>query len=283
MRKEIKMGDRISKPRVIAFLISALVPLVIVALGVFLYIAGTILNIPYILTFILLPLISLILSALLIFSDWHVVIKLLLEILLIAAVVCGFLFLNTIGGFEMLNHYDGDDLEEKYTEATEHREYMPELSEVGTPLDMDYYSYFTQYVVFFTCETDTLICKYTEEEYAEQKALLDEKYEFEEESQHAELFDEEYIAEPFAEIDGYYFRILKHGAGSDNYPKRVMLIATNDSTNEIVYMYFVDDDLDFLMSTSDFINYDCGWRRIAGKHLDEPFEINDLRSMLSKA
>lgn len=277
------MGDRISKPRVIAFLISALAPLVIAALGLLLYFAGTILNIPYILTFILLPLIPLILSALLIFSDWHIVIKLLLEILLIAAVVLGFLFGNTIGGFEMLHHYDGDDLKEKYREATEHREYMPELSKVGTPLDMDYYSYFTQYFVFFTCETDTLICRYNEEEYAEQKALLDEKYEFEEESQRTEILDEEYIAEPFAEIDGYCFRILKHGAGSDNYPKRVMLIATNDSTNEIVYMYFIDDDLDFLMSTLDFINYDCGWRRIAGKHLDKPFEINDLRSILSKA
>ena len=44
-----------------------------------------------------------------------------------------------------------------------------------------------------------------------------------------------------------------------------------------------DDDLDFLMSTLDFINYDCGWRRISGKHLDKPFEINDLRSILSKA
>lgn len=278
------MKDRISKPRVIAFLISILVPVVILALGVFLYIRGTVLNIPYILTFILLPIIPIILLALLIFSEWHAIFKILLSLILIAVVVFGFLFGNTIGGFELLHHYESDNLADNYAEATYNMACMPEISELGDPLDMDYYSFFTQFLVFFTCESDTLICKYSEEEYAEQKALLEEKYEFEEETRryYFEYYDEEYIAEPFAEIDGYNFRMLKDDGTHHGFPKHIMYIATNDVRHEIVYVNFIDADLDYIGSTFNHINYDCGWRRIAHDHLDKPFEISDLIPVYTK-
>lgn len=40
------------------------------------------------------------------------------------------------------------------------------------------------------------------------------------------------------------------------------LIATNDATREIVYLFFFDDDLDYIEDLDEFIRNDCGWKHI---------------------
>jgi hypothetical protein len=59
------------------------------------------------------------------------------------------------------------------------------------------------------------------------------------------------------QIDHHYTQIEEF-----NYPKRLMFVATNDETNEIVYLSFYDDDLDYIVSLGDFLIDDCGWKHI---------------------
>ena len=66
--------------------------------------------------------------------------------------------------------------------------------------------------------------------------------------------------DPTVELDGYFFRTLS--IEEFNYPKRLMFVATNDETNEIVYLSFYDDDLDYIVSLGDFLSDDCGWKHI---------------------
>jgi len=89
-----------------------------------------------------------------------------------------------------------------------------------------------------------------------QKALLDTTYTF----QNDPMSVDEYTCEPTAKINGYLFRALSIEEYELYYPKRVILIATNDEENEIVYMVFYDDDLDYIESLPDFINNECGWK-----------------------
>lgn len=105
----------------------------------------------------------------------------------------------------------------------------------------------------FTCDVNALICAYDEDTYSQQKALLEEKYVFQTDAVKGEAT---------AEVDGYYFRMLSKNEYEMNYPKEVVLIATNDETNEIVYMSFYDDDLDYIDSLDEFILEDCGWQYI---------------------
>ena len=71
-----------------------------------------------------------------------------------------------------------------------------------------------------------------------------------------------YACEPTAEINGYLFRALSIDEYELNYPKNMVLIATNADENEIVYMNFCDDDLDYIEVLDEFINDECGWKHI---------------------
>jgi hypothetical protein len=69
-----------------------------------------------------------------------------------------------------------------------------------------------------------------------------------------------YECEPVVELDGYTFRTLS--LEDFNYPKRLMFVATNDDTKQIVYLSFYDDDLDYIVSLEEFLMDDCGWKHI---------------------
>ena len=133
---------------------------------------------------------------------------------------------------------------------------MPSLSEVGQATHMAYYDYFSQQMGIFTCDADHLICQYDTEEYIAQKARLDEKYAF----QINVMSESGYDCEPAVELDGYHFRTLS--IEDFMYPKRLMFVATNDETKEIIYLSFYDDDLDYIISLEEFLLDDCGWKHI---------------------
>ena len=74
-----------------------------------------------------------------------------------------------------------------------------------------------------------------------------------------------YTCNPYAEIQGYSFRLLKVEDvydGEIDYPSKIILIATNDQNHSIAYTAFYDDDIDIIESFESFVMEDCGWKHI---------------------
>ena len=252
----MKTAFRFTVPRLIAMIFASLLPLAVIFLCVKLLTSDTIMSVTFVLTFILLPVVTLALLGLSIFGKRRVIGKTILSILLLIVFVCLFLFLNVFGKFEMLSHYENDQIASHYREVKEDFPQMPTLSEVGQPIHMDYYDYFSQQMGFFTCDADYLICQFDDEQYNIQKARLDQEYAFQ-----VDIMTENgYDCEPAVQLDGYIFRTLS--LVDFYYPKRMMFVATNDDTKEIIYLSFYDDDLDYIVSLEDFLMDDCGWKHI---------------------
>lgn len=252
----MKTAFRFTVPRLIAMIFASLLPLGELFLCVKLIAADTILSLIFILTFMLLPAVTLSLLALCIFGNRKPVGKIFLSILLLIVFLCLFHFLNVFGKFEMLSHYEKDQIAEHYSQVKEDFPQMPSLSAVGQPIRMDYYDYFSQQMGIFTCDADHLICQYDAEGYIIQKTRLEEEYAF----QVDVMSESGHDCEPAVELDGYHFRTLS--IEDFMYPKRLMFVATNDATKEIIYLSFYDDDLDYIVSLEDFLLDDCGWEHI---------------------
>ena len=157
--------------------------------------------------------------------------------------------------YEIINKYENEELKTKYSEIT--NELMPSLNEISNPQKLEYYHYVSNFYIF-EADAKTLICEYDDITYSQQKAELEKKYVFQTDS----IIDDENNCEPSAEIDGYSFRMISVDEYANHYPKEVVLVATNDGENEIVYMCFCDDDLDYIDSLDEFIIDDCGWEHI---------------------
>lgn len=253
-RKRCTMNNKkqITKKQILAFVLLSIIPILAVLLGLVLLIkANTIINITFLLAFVFLPALAISLFALVTFLVKKLFVKIILSILILALFVGSFLGVDMLGKYEELRKYENDEIKTHYAQ---HNRLMPELSEITQPKKLEYYDYYSSALMgLFTCDVDALICKYDEDTYSRQKALLEEKYVFQTDA---------VKGEPTTEIDGYYFRMLSKNEYEMNYPKEVVLFATNDETNEIVYMSFYDYDLDSIDSLDEFILEDCGWQYI---------------------
>ena len=127
----MKMSFRFTVPRLIAMVLASLLPLAAIFLCVKLLTSDIVMSVTFVLTFILLPVVTLALLGLNIFGKRRVVGKTILSILLLIAFVCLFLFLNAFGKFEMLSHYENDQIPSHYRELQKNFPEMPTLSEVG--------------------------------------------------------------------------------------------------------------------------------------------------------
>lgn len=242
--------------RLIAFILAALLPLAAIGLGVILIAADTIMNGTFIMSYIVLPVLTLLLLMGCIFGNKRIVTKIVLSILILVVFVFLFQLLYVIGKYEALSIYEDDQISPHYTQVEKQAATMPSLSEIGKPVHMTYCNYYSQQMIIFTCDVDYLICQYDDNEYIIQKEQLEEKYTFRVDKMSAHGYD----CDPTVELDGYFFSTI---SGEDfYYPKRLMFIATNDDTNEIIYLSFYDDDLDYIVSLVDFLNDECGWKHI---------------------
>lgn len=249
---------KVTAPRIAAFVAACLIPLVEILLGIILILGSTIVNISFVLTFILIPVCTVVLAGWLIFSDRKLLKKSLLVILVLFVSTYAFVWLNGWGYFEMLDHYEGEDVS-CYESVNEEFSLMPKLADIGEPEKVEYYDYYSQIGLFFTCDADALICQYTEADYMEQMESALNAYDFQEETR----TENGYTCEPDVEIDGYHFRMLadtEADEGNLYYPKRLMFVATNDETREIVYLSFYDYDLDYIGSLREFLLDSCGWK-----------------------
>ena len=140
--------------------------------------------------------------------------------------------------------------------------------ELGTPEEMTYHHHIIE-VAVFRSDSHILLCRYSPDDYARQKATLEQQYAFRTEALIGltELRDEETaFVEPYEKIgnDEFRFIVPQDGANKygDRYFKTCLLFVTNDETCEIGFLAFVDDDLDEAKDLSQFLKEYCGWKDI---------------------
>lgn len=257
----MSIKERITKKRVVAFLLSGIIPLAVIIFGIFVSIKGIVLTTSFLLSYIILPVGVIVGNLFLIFSQKKLSGKIIGCIFLAIVFVFLFAVINIYGLFGVIRCYKNDEVAEHCEKIAEASNLHPDLSELGQYESIEYYDYFSQQTGFFTCDADVLICCYGQSDYLEQKDLLDEKYVFQKEM----VYAYKYACTPTVEIDGYVFRLLSvEGEYGKQlcYPQSLFFIATNDTTREIVYMSFYDDDIDCIISLDDFIKKDCGWKYI---------------------
>lgn len=120
------------------------------------------------------------------------------------------------------------------------------------------YKYFKDYMGVFESEAYTMIVKYNKETYEKQKATLYEPFEkicdWTNTDDENDYPLEKKVTTPF-DFKGFSFVMY-----SDEYPKIIYFVGTNDKTNQIAYIYFSDHDLDEISRPySVFIDENCGW------------------------
>lgn len=253
--------ERLTLPRIIALAVFSLVPLGIIALGLWKILSGTFITPGVLLGFFLLPCCLFIGSFFLITSKMNPFVKAVLMLPILVAFVLLFVEAILIGPMISMDHYEDAEAAEAYAANKKRVAAMPNLEDLGSPEAMEFYSYRFLAHVSFEWEADTLICRYTEDDYAAEKARLDEQFIFQTEPMR--VYGDSTLCYPTAEIDGYSFRTLSVGGEYEiNYPKQLMLVGTNDETQEIVYLASNDPELDYLDDLSGYILDECGWQHI---------------------
>lgn len=175
-------------------------------------------------------------------------------IFLTVLVSFGFLFMGTLCRFTTHN---GDQANSRYEELRSIHPYLPKLKETKSTK----YHHFALKTFIFRANTDILISTYSEDEYNRQKSELDRNFVFQESAMSAHA----YVQQPRHQINGYDFRALSFTEKKYSdlyYPKRMVWIGTNDETNEIVYLHYYDDDLDYIDSMDHFFMNEFGWKYI---------------------
>lgn len=237
---------------VLSLVLLSVLPVIAIVNGVGFVIDGMVLNTISLFTYFALPVITVFLFFIILLKAKKIWVKVALCATVLVVSLFSFFVLNGFQTYEILNCYENEELQEQYAENSD--SFMPELSEISKTEKLQYYHYEGNQFVF-EWESKTLICKYSADEYLQQKASLDEKYVFmlDDRTNHQELV---------TNIDGYFFRVLSSGEYGMDYPKEVILIATNDETKEIAYLSYDDQDIDYIDSLDEFILDDCGWEHI---------------------
>ena len=251
----------VSTSRIILFAISSIIPLLIIVKAFINLCKHAPMTLCEILACCILPLGAIALLSAWNFNPLRTVWRVIADIVVLAALVFLVLFCFLIGPIDELEHYEQTEVAAQYTEVQGEIDAMPGLDEIGTPLKTDYFV-FQRGEYIFERYAYTLVCTYDSSEYEQQKAMLDQTYVFQTEDMEAHS----YSCTPYAEIDGYEFRVLSvdYVYKYLDFPKYMVFIATNDDTKQIVYMFYEDPDIDYISEPLDkHIKSDCGWKYIS--------------------
>ena len=252
--------QRFTTGRIIWFILSCLPPLISIFAGVISLLNGLIINNIFLITYFILPLVYSAVCYLLIFSKIKISLKVILFIFLEFLSLFLYVFISFLGQHEIVQHHSGDKALANYTDGSLHEQIYPVMPEIGEPVNVEFCEYDLVHSIF-TSETDALICQYNEDDYWVKKNALEVLYTFQTEP----ITANDKTCIPTAQIDDYNFRLLTESDEDEwdmKFPKSIALIATNDTTYEIVYIAFYDQDLDYVESLTDFINQFCGWKHI---------------------
>lgn len=236
--------------RIIFTIVLGILPLSSLVLGIRCMLRGDVITIWFAITFLILPCVVLTVTSIAIWSKIPKLYKIIICAVYLVAFVVGSFLMLSVGRYITKEFLTGDEVFDAYPEIVSDISEFPSESELGQPEEIEYYN-LNQYYGIFSCESDTLICQYNDTDYQLNKDRIEESYVF----RRATKF--------VTPVDDYDFRMLSDDEHSSlYYPKRVMLIATNDETNEIVYILFHDPDIDYIEDEEEFILNDCGWKYI---------------------
>jgi len=135
---------------------------------------------------------------------------------------------------------------------THAKNFMPAIEDLPEYKDISY-NYNHESIVIYETDTISLVVNYNEETYDKEKEKLLEMYKFLDQKVISN-FDESkyYIPEYEFSINSYAFKVVDK---SDNYnakyPKSFGMIGTSDEKNSIAYLYFYDDDLDYIQEDNE--------------------------------
>ena len=250
-----------STKRLVAMIIAALIPTLVLLLGIFLLLSGTILNFSFALAWLWAPLFTCGLLGLCIFSELFTSTKKVLVVLVLIVFVVGMYFGLFFVQHEGIWRFSAEEIETEYSLIADRFSPMPSLDEIGNPTNVEYINFFASEFIF-SWDAYHLICQYDKETYDEEKQKLDEKYIY----QSTPIYDNwdgvVYTCNPSAEIDGYTFRMLSNDYYEHDYPKVVIIVGYCDETKEIIYLTYYDFDRDSITSLEEFILDECGWEHI---------------------
>lgn len=131
--------------------------------------------------------------------------------------------------------------------------HLPKLAWLG-PCEEYRFCHMVQLYSIFRSDSYSLLLSYNEEQYATQKAMLEEKYTYCTED--SPYYSPNILPGCTYEMDGFEIRLVE----GKMYPKELLFIATSDSRQEIVILYFQDWDLDYISEPlGKFISENTGW------------------------
>ena len=174
-------------------------------------------------------------------------------LLIISCMVSGYfleVFLNTevnYLGFEVVTTTEGKyfDRRNKNNDFICVEEFIPNVDDLGKYKDIDYQCVTTDIVGLFCSQASTLCVEYDNETYQEEKAKLEDKYVFL--GPKLGRWYRQLIPESRFSIGSYDFKIVKKIYDVDcSIPSDFVMIGTSDEKKRIAYLYFVDQDLNYI-------------------------------------
>ena len=139
-----------------------------------------------------------------------------------------------------------------YEQLTNEVTILPKLSELKNSETINFKYYYKNNLIFGS-DAYTLSVKYDEDTYFNEKKELETKYTFH--------LSDMYNKSSIFYMDSFRFQALSLENDEISYPKRLMFIGTSDKLNEIVYVFYRNDDLDYIEFSFDyFFKKECGWK-----------------------
>lgn len=135
---------------------------------------------------------------------------------------------------------------EIYNELIQDVVFLPKVSELNNYSDLNFK--YTQNKGVFSWYSYILKVTYSESDFKVEKSKIDENY----------YFDKSFS--DVIEIDTFKLKLLDLEKYELTYPKYLSFIGISESTNEIVYVYYEDQDLDTITGNwEDFLIDNCNW------------------------
>ena len=127
------------------------------------------------------------------------------------------------------------------------KDIMPELEDLPKYENIEY-KYTHKSMLIFESHSVALIVGYDDNTFESEKEKLDKQYTFLDEKIKSD-FDKSkyYIPEYEFSVESYDFRVIdEKGTSNTEFPKSFGLIGISEEKKSIAYLYFYDEDLDYI-------------------------------------
>lgn len=173
------------------------------------------------------------------------------KILKFLCIAISFIILSVVIYFGVLiyNVYPKKSVSEDikiYNELVETVNFLPEVGELNNYKEISFK--YTGNEGLFSSYSYILKLSYSENDFKTEKIRVEENYYFD------EVFSDK------IKVDTFNIRVLDLEKYQLDYPKYLAFVGVSESTKEIVYIYYEDQDLDSIEdSWEDFIINECNW------------------------